>query len=424
MEAYKVKSRAPKSKLFFAADNLPGTAIVPNADEKVMGGRVYWGADDMYPVYLHSLYQRCSIMQSVIDGTSEYISGNGITNIHTDIARYAQRISDNGETLIDVLNKAIWSIQLYGGIFMLMTLSNDRSRVYLNVLDPQMVRLTPDLDTGIILRVRNGRLSRDGDKYPIFKDWNSEVPEQSIFYYGGKNIMGYYPSPRYGSAITSIDTLSRIEDYFNSLVRNNFTLSGILEVPTDGMSDEEKKKAEKGIKEKYTGERAAGGLMVRFAAGMTDKASYTAVHANDLDKQYTEVSRSTSESVYAAFRAVPALFGLMTATTGFSQQEFTEAFTLYNTAIIQPARKQVTDIFAKVFNVSIPFEFEPLPMEVQVDQSSLAQTIGAEGTRSIMEIVSNSAMGIEQRRGLIKILFDLEDKQIDTFLPIIPTQNV
>jgi capsid portal protein len=58
---------------------------------------------------------------------------------------------------------------------------------------------------------------------------------------------------------------------------------------------------------------------------------------------------TTRENIYAGFRINPVLTGLNKTNSGFTGQEFNEAFKLYNKTVIQPAQKEVIDAFEKIF---------------------------------------------------------------------------
>ena len=41
-------------------------------------GYVYYGKDNNFPNFVNELYKECSTLRSIIDGTAEYIQGNGV----------------------------------------------------------------------------------------------------------------------------------------------------------------------------------------------------------------------------------------------------------------------------------------------------------------------------------------------------------
>lgn len=347
---------------FFAVET-PTAAPTPDNGEVVKGSIVTWGKDNDYPQQILSLFDRCSTFQSIVEGTADYIAGNGLTEINPAIELFAKRVNDDGDDLFDVVDKTGWNTEIYGGAAILITRSMDKRTVAgVNVLDARRVRCKPD-GTGIIyLDIKNGKLLNTGPTYQFWtglQTVDDTADHLEVYFWRGRRPRGYYPRPRYASAFQAIDTQVRIQEYYSSLVRNQFTLCGILTVPADGISAENQKDFHKRLNETYSGSTKAGRLMVQFVSSSNLKAEYTSISANDLDKQYIEVSKSTRENIYAAFRAIPALFGIMTETTGFSQQEFSDAFNLYSVTVISPRQRDIVRIFSDIFGIDKPFQIIP-----------------------------------------------------------------
>lgn len=347
---------------FFALNN-PGAAPTPDAGEIQKGDIITWGPKNDFPQEILRLFDRCSTFQSIIEGTADYIAGNGLDEIAPEIDEFSKHVNDDGDDLFDIVDLIGWNSELYGGVFIKITRTLDKqSLAGLNILDARRCRCLSD-NSGIrYLGVKNSKLLNTGIDYPYFSGWdniNEDTEHEEVYFWRGRRPRGYYPRPRYSSALQAVDTQARIQEYYSSLVQNSFTLCGILTVPTDGMGDDERKEFKKRFDATYKGETVAGRLMLQFISSQALEAKYTSLSANDLDKQYIEVAKSTRENVYAAFRAIPALFGIMTETTGFSQQEFQDAFTLYSNTVVVPRQRDIIRILSDIFGIDKPFKIIP-----------------------------------------------------------------
>ncbi len=346
-------------------------APTPDFNEKIVGKKVYWGDSNDFPQHLLSLYDRNSTLQSIIEGTVDYISGKGIINLDPKLVPFERKANDDLETLQHVVDKTAWNNEVFGGCFILVTRTDDLSAIGgLQLLDTRRCRFMSSGQGIMYLDVRGGKIQSSGPVFPVFSGWGNlfESEQQEVYVWRGRRPRGYYPIPRYVSALQEIDTQTRISKYYNALVKHNFTLSGVLTVYTDGMTDEQKGALHESMQETYGGEENGGKLLTQFlnSSSTADlQAKFTPISANDLDKQYLEVGKATKQAIFSAFRAVPALFGLMTETTGFSQQEFKEAFDLYSATLIKPRQDDLVAIFADIFNVSVPFTIEPLVFDVE-----------------------------------------------------------
>lgn len=355
----------PEAKAILAlfAVSTPTAAPTPDAGEVVRGDIVTWGQKNDFPQQIYSLFDRCSTFQSIIEGTADYIAGNGLTEIAPEIAEFSKRVNDDRDDLFDIIDLAGWNSEMFGGAFIKVTRTLDKQNVAgLSILDARRCRCLSN-NTGIRFHdVKNGRLLNTGTDYPFFSGWDSideNTEHEEVYMWRGRRPRGYYSRPRYASALQATDTKARIQEYYSSLVQNNFTLGGMLSIPADGMSAEQMDALIKKINATYQGTGNAGRLLVQFFSSQTLESKYTPMSANDLDKQYIEVAKSTREEIYAAFRAIPALFGIMTETTGFSQQEFQDAFDLYSATVVAPRQRDIVRIFSDIFDIENPFKIIP-----------------------------------------------------------------
>lgn len=355
-------NKVEAANAFFAV-NTPTAAPTPDSGEIERGDIITWGPKNDFPQNLVQLYDRCSTFQSIVEGTSDYIAGNGLTAIAPGIAEFSKRVNDDGDDLFDIVDLVGWNSEMYGGAFIKVTRTLDKQNVAgLSILDARRCRCLSNNQGVKFLDVKNGKILNTGAVYPFFSGWSTideETQHEEVYMWRGRRPRGYYPRPRYASALQAVDTQSRIQQYYSSLVQNNFTLCGFLTIPADGMSEDQQKEFVKRINATYRGESDAGKLLIQFVSSLNLEAKYTSISANDLDKQYIEVAKSTRENVYAAFRAIPALFGIMTETTGFSQQEFQDAFNLYSVTVVQPRQRDIIRIFSEIFDVENPFKIIP-----------------------------------------------------------------
>ena len=68
-------------KIAFAAVDRKIEQNIPLPKESEDRGKnfIYWGDANDYPVFLHKLYLDCPILQTIINTTTDYIVGNGVS---------------------------------------------------------------------------------------------------------------------------------------------------------------------------------------------------------------------------------------------------------------------------------------------------------------------------------------------------------
>ena len=140
---------------------------------------------------------------------------------------------------------------------------------------------------------------------------------------------------------------------------SNFLSSLIVNFNNGVPADQIRKEIEKEFNEKFSGHQNAGRIMFSWNPNRTNETTFNSPKVEDFTAKYEALSKHSREMIYTAFRAVPALFGLMSETTGFAQQEFNEAFKLYNRTVVQPVQTRLTealkDIWAKPALTIVPF---------------------------------------------------------------------
>jgi len=63
---------------FSAVNRSIASYIVKPTERKQGKAWVQWGDRDKYPAYLYDLFCECATLRAVIDGTTDYVCGNGI----------------------------------------------------------------------------------------------------------------------------------------------------------------------------------------------------------------------------------------------------------------------------------------------------------------------------------------------------------
>lgn len=340
--------------------------VIPTFIEKENSGKPYlnYGNDNRFPNYLWELYLRSAVLQSIINGTADYASGNGIIyNENEIVQRLSKKANNDGETLEDIIKKIIADYLIFGG-FSMQILNNklgEISEIYW-------------------LDFRNVRLNKEGDKAYYSDDWikhaNDYVtydvfsPEgkkskgtTSIFYFKGHISRGVYPIPRYNGALSAIETSTEISKFHLNSILNNFSGNFIINFNNGQPTEDVQKEIEKKIKEKFSGADNAGKFLVAFNDSKENGVTVERIQDDNFDKKYKSLREDTFKEIFVAFRAIPQLFGYSLTGTGFNKQEFSESYELYNKTTVSPIQRDIESSFDKVFGVEksltiIPFKLE------------------------------------------------------------------
>ena len=350
-----------KNNLAFAALNPYVTTNVVENVEKEISGRdfIAWGTDNRYPNYLFSLYEDCATLQSIINGTTDFVCGNEIT---CNSPRFAKTVNKNGETISDIIQRISTDYLIFGG-FALQVIRNvngDISELYW----VDFTKLRSDKKNEVFF------YSEDWDKtfgrvkyitYPKFNPNDSNAT--SIFYYKGNKTRGTYPTPLYNAAIIACELEKKINDFHLNEISNNFLTSKIINFNSGVPDDDLKNEIERNIIEKFSGAENAGRILISFNNNKESETTVADIPQDSFAERYDALQKRCREQIFTAFRATPNLFGVMTETTGFNEQEFLEAFKLYNRTAVRPIQQTIVNAFDKILGMESSLTIEPFNLE-------------------------------------------------------------
>lgn len=334
-----------KDRLSFSAFELEKTTM-PDAKEVVRSGYDYvsWGRDNKYPQELYYLYENSAILQSVINGTADYVFGGGVISAF-DV------VNDKMETLEDVVKKCVFDLLIFGGFAVqLMYKGGKTEAVYW--LDFQKVRKSED-EKKVYYCDEWGKYNK---KCLEYNAWTPETNKGTcIFYYKGHKTRGIYPVPMYVGALKSVKISTEISNFHLNNIMKGFASNAIISFNNGEPDPDTQARIEKDVKEKFCGTDNAGSFILLFNESKENAAEITKIQDDKFDLKYNALSKSVKEDIFIAFRATPTLFGLPNENNGFSKQEYLESFELYNKTVVVPLQSDVERAF-KAIGMVIKFK--------------------------------------------------------------------
>lgn len=332
------------------------TRNLPVMSEIRAAGRKYvnWGDDNKYPDHLFNLYLNSAILQSIINGTVDFICGNGVSS---DILNGP--VNKDGELIEDIIAKISLDYLIEGGFAfnIIESVEGNISEIYW--MDIRNTRLDED-ETTVYYCDKWNKYGYKPIEYPIFDPKKKQ--KSSVFYFKGHISRGIYPIPRWIGAMAAVETSTEIGKFHLNNILNNLTSSAIISFNNGTPTDEEKKLIEKRMKDKFSGADNAGKFLLIFNSDKEHDVTVSRLGEDNMDQKFQTLSKSTREEIFISMRATPALFGLNPENNGFSKEEFLEAFELYNKTVVKPIQKDIKRAFEKIFGKDviniIPFSLD------------------------------------------------------------------
>lgn len=319
--------------------------LVPDVIEKRVSGKdyVFYGEDNKFPQYIWNLYLRSAILQGIVNGTCDFVSGNGvISNLPL------QTINNEGDELEDLIRKIAVDYNIFGGFCFQVIKDYNGSIKELYWLDMQNVRLNEEGDKAYYCEKWN----QYGSKAIEYEVWDPKRNQSNfVVYYKGHISRGLYPIPRFIGALAAIETSTEIGKFHLNNILNNLSSSAIINFNNGEPTEEEKKRIEEKLNDKFGGASNAGKTMVVFNNNKESAVTVERLSEDNFDKKFETLAKSTREEIFIAHRAVPMLFGMQDQSKGFSKTEFLEAFELYEKTVVRPIQNDIKRVFDKLFNM-------------------------------------------------------------------------
>lgn len=326
---------------FSAVNRSIASYIVKPTERKQGKAWVQWGDRDKYPAYLYDLFCDCATLRAVIDGTTDYVCGNGIQ------ACQFNKKEEEEETF----RKIVQSQLTYGG-FALEVIPDSFGKISeIYCLDFRNVRCNEEKTMFYYGEINKNNVVA----LPAFDQRKAKV-EHSILMYNGSSL-SIYPQPLYIGAVYSCEIEKSISEFQLNSVNNGFTGSYLINFnvpkPDDKICDE----TERRFNEKFSGKENAGRIMFSWNDNKENETTLQKLEITDFGDQYNALQAHSRQQIFTAFRANPNLFGLPTEGTGFSGEEYANAYQLFNRTMVIPTQKRIIKALEKIgVNVSIkPF---------------------------------------------------------------------
>jgi hypothetical protein len=282
-----------------------------------------------------------------------------------------------------------------------------------------------------------------------------------ILYFSNKG-KKVYPLPIYDQALTDMNTEEAVSDITNRNASNGFLPAGMfvevledsdIKKDSDGRTPDTDNDTEKALKQ-WQGSKNACKIGYIQVPTKEDVPQFIKMSGVNYDKEYTVSRDAVKDSIGRAFNQPPILRSENVG-SGFGAEILEQAYNYYN-SVTEHERLTLERVFVKLFKhwkdqVDLNFEIQLLTFNSKLDdltkiptellstltvnekrsligfeelksstddKSILAEKIGVGGTQSMVDIVSNTELTDEQKRGMLRLLFGLTDEQVTEILPL------
>lgn len=361
-------SENKKVDLFLAAlDPYIQTNIVSNAEQKVNGKDfIAWGDNNGYSQFLWDCYNECTTLQSIINGTADYIAGDEVI---CNVLGFENTVNKKGETINDIVQRIASDYMIFGA-FAIQVIRNLGGKIA-EIYWVDINKLRSDEKNEVFFYSDDWGKSYGRVKYITYPKFNpNDENPTSIFYFKGYKTRSTYGTPVWNAAVKNVMIERAITDFHFNEINNNFLGSKMISFNNGTPDDNLRAEIERNLNEKFSGSGNAGRFMISFSESRENAPEVLNLGTDDFDRRYETLEKRNGSQIFVAFRATPVLFGLVTESNGFSTNEYRDSYKIFNRCMIQPIQKNIVDVFDKIFGVKSSITITPFKIDFEEDDNN------------------------------------------------------
>ena len=311
-------------------------------------GVVSYGKDNDAPLLFYNCYSNSATLKSIIDGMVAYILGEGVV-VNESAAKWEKEVNRTGMTMRQLVAHIALDYMIYGGFAIQVIYSKLGTVAELYPMNYSKCR-TNEYATKIFYSKK--KWTKWGTKSEEFDRFNRNTfdvnkPTQ-VFYFKGDYTKTVYPLPQWHGALTDVLTEIECSKYSLNSVSNGFTARYALQFLNSGnLTEEQKKTVEEGIKDKFCGSDTESNFMLYFSPN-GDKMEISKIESDDTPEKFIAIKDNARSNIYTSLRCTPLLMGLTNASNGFSTQEYSDSFKLFQKTVISPIQDVIVEAINKI----------------------------------------------------------------------------
>ena len=340
---------------------------IPHLVEDPRHDWVSFGEDNLYPNYLLELFLGSAINGALIKSIGAMIYGEGLeaTNVdeNTDTKESYLRLNELlHNTDDDVLKDLAMDLKLFGGCYVNVIWSRDRSKIAkINHIPAQYIRSGKMVDGEIenYYYSANWSKSKKAEYKPrAYKAFSTKdrTHASQILMIRDKNPALFYGfAPDYVAATDWIQMELEIAQFHLSNITSGMTPSMHVGFSNGVPTEEERRTIERQLNQKFSGSGNAGKILITFNDGKETQPIIEPIQMNDAQSAWEGMSKQAVNQILAGHRVTsPILFGIRSEGGGLGNNadELRDAYSLFNNTVIIPFQNILLKGLDKIFKVN------------------------------------------------------------------------
>lgn len=315
-------------------------------------GIVTWGLDNNLPKLYATAYEKSATLKAAIDQSVNYVTGDEVV-VNDEAAFWKEKINRRGMDMDTLVAHITNDYYVYGNYAIQIIYNKLGQPCELFPLDVAKCRLNENRDRVYYSKKGWTKYQTKSEEFRRFgfADFDPENPTM-IYFHNGAGVRKTYNTAPWAAGLD--DVLSEIEASRYSLnsITNGFAARYLISFPdTANLTDEQKEIIEDGIRNKFCGYDAPSNFMIYWGNDEAKTLTVTKIEADESPEKFQSMREGAKTNIFTSLRISPLLCGMGSEKTGFSTQEFSDSFKLFNRTVAGPVRKLITDSINSVIGI-------------------------------------------------------------------------
>jgi hypothetical protein len=340
---------------------------IPHLVERSNQDWISFGEDNLYPNYLLELFLGSAINGALVKSIGAMIYGEGLaaTNAdeNTDTKESYLRLTEllhNSDD--DVLKDLAMDLKLFGGCYVNVIWSRDRSKISkINHIPAQYIRSGKMVDGEIDTYYYSADWSKHKKSeykprpYRAFSVEDRSSASQILMIRDKNPALFYGFAPDYVAATDWIQMELEIAQFHLSNITSGMTPSMHVGFSNGVPTEEERRAIERQLNQKFAGSGNAGKILITFNDGKETAPIIEPIQMNDAQSAWEGMSKQAVNQILAGHRVTsPILFGIRSEGGGLGNNadELRDAYSLFNNTVVIPFQNTLLKGLEKIFKVN------------------------------------------------------------------------
>lgn len=342
-----MKDEKVSKQMLFSRVDTDAPLILPEYTEQYTQGNltqfVKWGPGNTFPNDLQEAIKSSVSASSVVNGTVELFKGLDIVFNLDYMNMTKDKMNREEETFMDILEQCVRDYVTYGGYAIQVIYNRLDQIAELYNIPMEFLRMNEDRSMFWFSK-KWSKYSNKSIQYPAIKVREHEPSAIALYTNAGRRQV--YPLSPLTPAISDIISEGLASKYVRKTLESGISANFVISLPNaSNLNDEQKSDIEDGIRSKFCGLENRGEFMLWFSNG-EEGVSVEKIATDDSNEIFDSISESASLKIYKAMHSSPQVFGDTTQATGFSEQEYEQAFNLFKKMTLKP----ICETLERTFN--------------------------------------------------------------------------